>query len=127
MNTNVYATDFVKNEVQNGRSISFWFDNWSSLGLLIELTGQRGCIDMGITLHATVAKAMAHNRRRHMTETLNHMETVLENISSTGLTEAADIVLWKGKGDRFTKQISSKDTWKATRDIKSKVEWYKEI
>ncbi|KAL1220596.1 hypothetical protein V5N11_003304 [Cardamine amara subsp. amara] len=80
---------------------------------------------MGITLHATVDEALAHNIWRHVTDILNQMETALENIHSKGLIEASDIVLWKGKGDQFTTNFSSKTTWKATRGIRPKVDWYK--
>ena len=96
------AAHFVKYEIQSGKQTSFWFDNWSPLGRLIEISGNRGCIDMGITLHATVAEAVLnHRRRRHRTDMLNHMERALEDLREKGLTDEEDIVCWKGKGDRL--------------------------
>lgn len=37
---------------------SFWYDNWSQLGVLINLTGERGCIALGIPIHATVERVV---------------------------------------------------------------------
>jgi len=105
------AAGFIQTEVQNGRSTSFWFDNWSHLGRLIERTGQRGCIDMGFTLHATVSEAvLRHKKRRHRIDTLNPIETALNDIRSKGHIEAEDIVRWKGKGNIFKTRFSTKET-----------------
>ncbi|KAL9298582.1 putative reverse transcriptase zinc-binding domain-containing protein [Arabidopsis thaliana] len=43
------AKRFCKAEVGNGESTSFWFDDWSLLGRLIDVAGIRGTIDMGIS------------------------------------------------------------------------------
>ena len=32
----------------------FYFDEWSKLGILINLTGERGCINFGIPINVTV-------------------------------------------------------------------------
>lgn len=88
--------------------VSFWFDNWSHHGRLIAITGQRDCIDVGITLHATLAEAVVSNRRRpHRIETLNQMETALEDICSKGLIEAEDIVHFEREREIISKQISA--------------------
>lgn len=121
------ALEFIKNEIQNGRKTSSWFDKWTDLGRFIELTGRRGCIDMGISLNTTVAEALSHRRRRQKTSTLTQMETALHNTRSKGLTQIEDIVLWKGKNDRYKADFSSKDTWEAIRQAKPKVQWYKSI
>lgn len=59
------AKSFYRVDVRNGQKTSFWFENWSSLGILIDITGERGCIDMGIPIHATVADATRNRRRNH--------------------------------------------------------------
>ena len=124
----VLASGFVKHEVESGKSTSFWFDNWSKLGRLIETTGQRGCIDMGITLHTTVAEAVvSHRKRHHRFDTLNQIETALDELRHKGLTPAEDIVLWKGSRDSFRTRFSTTETWEATRAAKQKVEWHKGV
>ena len=42
------AKTLYKIEVVNGCNTSFWFDKWSEKGILYELLGKRGVIDMGI-------------------------------------------------------------------------------
>lgn len=41
------AKGFYRKEVGNGRHTSFWFDNWSEIGVLFDLLGARGFIDLG--------------------------------------------------------------------------------
>lgn len=60
---------------------------------MIAISGTRGCIDMGIDIHATVAEALTHRRRRHRADHLNQMETQLEEIRIKGLVETEDVVL----------------------------------
>lgn len=43
-------------DIKSGSTTSFWFDHWSPLGRLYEITGQRGVIDTGIPLDAAVEK-----------------------------------------------------------------------
>lgn len=55
---------FCKVEVMNGETTSFWYDDWSNLGRLIEVAGDRGVIVMGIRRQASVAEAWTGRRRR---------------------------------------------------------------
>ncbi|XP_022566691.2 uncharacterized protein LOC111210528 [Brassica napus] len=50
------AMRFMKVEVNNGSSTSFWFDQWSPLGRLIDTTNGRGMINMGIKINDTMEK-----------------------------------------------------------------------
>ncbi|XP_024015967.1 uncharacterized protein LOC112089217 [Eutrema salsugineum] len=60
------AEAFLRVRVGNGRSALFWYDNWSSLGNLLNLFGAQGCVDLGIPHTATVEDAiLSHRRRRH--------------------------------------------------------------
>ena len=45
------AATFTKVEVHNGVSTSFWFDDCSDQGRLIDKTWDGGVINMGIRLH----------------------------------------------------------------------------
>ncbi|CAG7874370.1 unnamed protein product, partial [Brassica rapa] len=50
------ATNLTQMEIHNGASTSFWFDVWDvwyPLGKLINLTGLRGCIDLGLHIQVT--------------------------------------------------------------------------
>ncbi|XP_019087502.1 PREDICTED: uncharacterized protein LOC109127350 [Camelina sativa] len=109
------AVSLVRYEVKNGETVSFWHDSWSPLGCLIDITRPRGTIDMGITLHATVAEALSHRQRQHRVEHLNELETALANIRRRGLVKEADVVLWNGKGGQVKTKFTTKDTWENTR------------
>ncbi|XP_010435962.1 PREDICTED: uncharacterized protein LOC104719693 [Camelina sativa] len=117
------ALDFIKYEVRSGQGVSFWHDKWSALGCLLDITGPRGCIDMGIPLDATVAEALHHRKRRHRVDYLNQIEQALDEIRSLGTTSAADIVLWKGKGGRFTTKFTTRETWLQLRECHDKKDW----
>lgn len=57
------AKQFLKMKVGNGNRTSFWFDSWSPLGCSYDITGVRGCIDLGIRVTATVSSALLSRRR----------------------------------------------------------------
>lgn len=78
------AAVFSKVTVHNGFSTSFWFDDWSELGCLMNKTGAGGLVNMGIHLHDTVATVLhKHRRRRHRMETYNIIEHEIQS-SETG-------------------------------------------
>lgn len=121
------AKSLCKVEVGNGQRTSFWYDNWSELGMLLDKTGERGLIDMGIPREMSLAEAgTRRRRRRHRTDCLNQIEEVLATTWSNR-TETEDRVLWKGKSDIFKGKFSTKDTWYSTRTVSSKIPWYKAV
>lgn len=79
MKYRVIAKPFHKVDVKNGRNTSFWFDEWSMLGTLMELTGTRGIIDMAISGNAILVSVLdTHRRRRHRVEILNNEDKINE-------------------------------------------------
>lgn len=89
------AKSFHKIELGNGRSTSFWFDNWSSLGRLYDLTGHRGVIDMGIPTYATMAEVFENHRRRgHRVESFKVMEDAIEKARAER-KDREDASYWK--------------------------------
>lgn len=73
------AKTFHKVDVQNGKTTSFWFNQWSELGYLNELLGPRGVVNLGIPLSASVADAWnARRRRHHRSDILKQVEDVLD-------------------------------------------------
>ena len=69
------AKTFYRKEVGNSRHISYWYDKWSTKGVLFDILGDRGIIDMGIKREATVEEAVisARRRKRHRTLELNEI------------------------------------------------------
>lgn len=84
-------------EIRSGNNSSFWFDNWLSPGRLIDLTGPRGCNDMGININATVGYAVQSYRpRRRRGEQLKATETKIMDLRAQGLLFEENLQLWKG-------------------------------
>ncbi|XP_056847425.1 uncharacterized protein LOC108829696 [Raphanus sativus] len=69
------AKEFYRVEVGNCWNTSFWFDKWSSKGILLETLGDRGITDMGIKRNASLAEAVLRRRRvcRHRIQLLNEV------------------------------------------------------
>lgn len=121
------ATNFCKVEVNNGSSRSFWFENWSGMGRLLEVVGERGMIDMCISRNKTVAEAWeGRRRRRHRSVLLNQMEDELES-KKQSRNDREDTVLWRGKNDVYKASFSTKDTWHMTRTAVTTVSWHKGV
>lgn len=72
------AKRFYKKEVGNGRQTSFWYDNWSEQGVLIELLGESGIIEMGISRKANIEEAVQSMRRRRRHRNEIHTSIVAE-------------------------------------------------
>lgn len=114
---------FFKKEVGNGRHTSFWYDNWSNKGVLSDLLGARGIIDLGVCKDATVKEAVnMRRRRRHRTGLLNEIEAELNITLSNLIPEREDASLWRGKSG-YKKKISTQDTWLLLRESKAQCTW----
>lgn len=91
------AKTLYKIEVGNGCNTSFCFDKWSEKGILYELLGERGVIDMGINKEASVAEAVlsTRRRRRHRRVMLNEAEAELLKVAEKMRDNVDDISLWR--------------------------------
>lgn len=91
------AKTFYKIEVGNGRNTSFWFDRWSEKGILHELLGERGIIDMGINREASVAAPVlsTRRRRRHRRVMLNEAEAELLKVEEKMRDNVDNFSLWR--------------------------------
>ena len=102
---------FLKVEVNNGSSTSFWFDHWSSLGRLCDITNGRGVINLGIKINDTVEKALRHHRRRrHRENIFNVIEEEITALRLRGLNQNEDVPLWKTGDNNYVTHFSSKET-----------------
>ncbi|XP_022553563.2 uncharacterized protein LOC111203791 [Brassica napus] len=55
------AYGFTRVHIRDGRTTSFWFDNWLGIGKLINITGTVGTTYVGISRHAKVSDAARGN------------------------------------------------------------------
>ncbi|KAL0844788.1 hypothetical protein Bca101_018034 [Brassica carinata] len=91
-------------------------------GVIAELLGERGVIDMGISREATVEEAVLRfrRRRRHRTCTLNDIESELSSISLNPDDE--DLSLWI-RSSGYKLSFSTQETWELLRENKTACDW----
>lgn len=118
---------FSKVEVRNGKNTSLWWDNWSSLGCLMELLGSGGYIAMGISENAKVEDCINHRRRNHRYPVLNRIELEIENFKNRRRVEEEDIFLWRKGNDKYKERFLTKETWQVVREKHYEIDWYKAV
>ena len=117
-----------KKEVKSGSQTSFWFDNWSQLGKIYDLTDQRGLIDIGIPITATVEEAVKNRRRRrHRANHLIAIENLLLQQEHILVNEEEDKPLWKQSEDTYKDHFNSKKTWSQLTTVFQVVGWSEAI
>ncbi|KAG7543595.1 Reverse transcriptase zinc-binding domain [Arabidopsis thaliana x Arabidopsis arenosa] len=122
------AQRFYKVEVKNGKSTSFWYDDWSPLGCLHGKLGERGCIDLGIPRTSTVGEVMSMRRgKKHRAAYLNLVEAEIRKHKHVWKEGEQDVALWLGTNDNYRKTFSTKETWSNIRRTKPVMEEYKGI
>ena len=115
-------------DFKSGAQTSFWYDAWLQLGRIIDITGTRGCIDLGIPITASVEFAVQRYRsRRHRVANRIDIKNEILKLRLQGLTSDNDIRLWKGVGDLFKKNFNTKQTWQLTRMQWPRVNWYNAV
>lgn len=91
---------------------------------MMDVLGNRGFVDMGISRHMSVAEAWdGRRRRRHRREVMNLMEEALDSKRQTRNSET-DVVLWRGKCDVYKPSFSTRDTWNHIHTTSTTVTWH---
>ena len=122
------AYQFVRVEINSGAKTSFWLDNWSPLGKLIDLTGEGGCLVLGISLHTTVERAIQMYRSRmHRVPVFRQIEQEVLKLRSRGMNMMEDVCLWKRENGDFKPRFVTSQTWNLIRSRSSKVQWSRGI
>ena len=117
-----------RKDVNSGASTSFWFDRWSPLGNLIDLTEGRGTMELGIPLNSTVERAIQlYWVKRHRVSTLQLIDQEVVKLRNRGLNQMEDICLWKRENGEYREGFSTSQTWNIIRTHSPKVPWYKSV
>lgn len=121
------AKSFYMKEIGNGCHTSSWFDRWSDRGVLLDLLGVRGIIDMGIKKEATVEDAILCNRRRrHRMTLLNDTKADLNGVKDRLYHMKEDVSLWRKKSG-FKQKFSAYEIWSILRESKTSCNWARGI
>ncbi|KAF8064720.1 hypothetical protein N665_1171s0001 [Sinapis alba] len=103
-------------EVGDGKKGSFWNEVWSPLGCLNDLLGNRGYIDIGITIDARIADCSNHRRRTHRVPVFNEIEEEIEKVRGKMQQGVEDTSLWKTSSGKFKRNFSTSETWEIIRE-----------
>ena len=95
---------------------------------LYDITGVRGCIDLGIRATATVSSALLLRRRHrsHWQDILNIIEAAMEE-QKTKLSNEEDCAVWKSSPDAYKHVFSTKNTWSLFHQQAQTVDWHKSL
>lgn len=119
-------------EVGNGRTASFWHDNWTSLGPLIDLTGPRGPGATGLHVDAVVAEALREgvwwlSRSRSRNRIITLIRDSLPDAAAISLSEVEDTYLWKPGNSAASSYFSTSETWEALHPQGEPVFWHRKV
>lgn len=117
-----------RKEINSGSNSSFWFACWSQIGRLIEVTGERGPMDLGIPINSTVESAVQlYRSKRHRAPNVQLIDMEVMRLKSRGLNNQEDLCLWKRENGDFKVDFSTVQTWNIIRTQAPKVPWFKGV
>ncbi|XP_013624016.1 PREDICTED: uncharacterized protein LOC106329983 [Brassica oleracea var. oleracea] len=122
------AYDCLRYEVNNGRSIYFWLDNWLGTGRLLDETGETGIGCLGVLRSATISDVVCESGWKIHTRGQRRFPKVYAKLNARQLPNqhsGEDIVLWRAGPDDFKASFSSAKTWNYLRDKRTEVVWRK--
>lgn len=122
------AKTFHMKDIGNGRNTSLWFDQWTDMGQMSELLGDRGIIDLDIPRESNVAEAFTRQRprRRHRTVILQEVEKQIMIYTNSRRENMQDTDLWRRRSG-FKKRFSNHETWLLCCQERTEVDWDKGI
>ncbi|XP_056855608.1 uncharacterized protein LOC130505018 [Raphanus sativus] len=94
------------------------------MGVMIDLLGDRGMVDLGIRKEATIEETVwrFRRRRRHRFEILNEVESNLDSVREKICSDSDDVSLWRGKTG-YKSCFSTKETWLYLRRNSVQLKW----
>ncbi|XP_013628130.1 PREDICTED: uncharacterized protein LOC106334389 [Brassica oleracea var. oleracea] len=122
--------EFMRFEVNDGRTAFFWFDDWLRMGRLIDITGNVGTCYLGIARNARVSDAARQSEWRVRGQRSRHYHELHACILAEPVPDeerGRDVVLWKHSDDNYKTCFSSAKTWDQIRDRRPVVFWSKSI
>ncbi|CAA7053093.1 unnamed protein product [Microthlaspi erraticum] len=119
--------EFLRCDLRNGETSSFWYDSWTDLGSLIDYMGSNGPRQLRIPKGAKVSRAvkdgswsLPHTR----SEEAQNLLIQLTTLSPPKKEDGPDSFLWVDPSGQFANDFSSKATWEKIRDSAPLVPWH---
>lgn len=119
-------------EVGSGITASFWQDNWTNAGPLIELIGERGPQITGLSIDAVVADVLTSDgwrwdRSRSRSPVIALLKDTLPNAQEIIASEVDDNYVWIPVRGRGNGCFSVSETWRALHPFPLEVPWHKAV
>ncbi|XP_010551193.1 PREDICTED: uncharacterized protein LOC104821877 [Tarenaya hassleriana] len=117
---------FLRIQIENGLSTSFWQDPWTIYGSLLRYVGLTGPRSLRIPLSSSVSQAVAGDSWLFPGVRLDRLQQVLAHISTIPPPSPdgpSDSALWKYKEEDFRPYFSSSRTWNLTRTVHVIAPW----
>lgn len=126
------ARPFIHCRISSGSTASFWLDNWTSLGPLIEVVGETGPMITGLNIDAVVADALTSEgwlfeRSRSRNPIISFLRENLPVSQSIIDSQEDDTYVWVTNGQNASETFSTSGTWKALFSSHVEVFWHKEV
>lgn len=119
-------TQFLKSVVNDGQSVSFWYDTWTDFGQLITFLGEAGPRQLRIRKNARVVEATRNGDwvlPAARSDNIHDFMVALTGIEAPSVTKGCDIFLWRNASGTFCPSFSSKETWEQLRIHSPLVPW----
>lgn len=120
------ASEFIRMEVRNGKTIFFWSDYWMSQRTLIDVIGEVGTRHLGIRRHATVSCVVVDGvwdfrsrRQQAIADVVGHIRSLPIPDPNAG----EDCILWRHSDSEYRDQFSASKTWEHIRSRQSDKVW----
>lgn len=101
--------------------ISFWFDKWSTMGVLLDVLGSNGPLTLGIPIDATVA-GVCDSNGWHLSLSRVGDQMPSLSVMSSSTTKGAVVFTW-GTDLNQKNHFSTKVTWNYFRPQEDKKTW----
>lgn len=128
------ARPFIVCEIGSGITCNFWNDNWTSLGPLLEITGDMGPRVTGLPRSAAVVDALSEGRwwlsnSRSRNPIIQLLKNCLPLPSVVNQLDEAedDVYLWKIGDSNATTVFSTADTWNHLHPPGTKMDWFEGV
>lgn len=123
--------DLIECDIGDGNKASYWFDNWTPLGPLIEYVGREGPRKLGIPLTATVAEGATPNQwrlpsARTRCQALLTVRRILSNLPTPSVSRGEDLFKWGPPNSRHP-FFSTKKAWEHIRPKSNVKQWAKVV
>ena len=122
------AALFLRAELGNGATISFWWDHWTPLGPLIKRFGLRGPLEFSVPINVVVSDVYVEEGWRLRGARSPAAEELQIHLTTINLPQPSqdptneDSYYWEIEGSK-TKGFSTKETWEVLRPGEQVKDW----